>query len=450
MLIFKNVVYSKFLFLLKILIIVSVNNFFYRNKELYAKNICVPDLNTYGDSILFYDYIRLLNLKKGNYFIIIPKVKQQISLVRIFFDEKQYKIFDEIIYNSILSFFTFFYKILNKRTGSLIIDFNYFLNQAIRKKIIKIFGDKNLITLFRNYDSKNDYYIKKYKKDFSQGFITKYIKTRYLDNKNEFSFEHINLINKKGNFDLKKKLDIDSLKKDIFKKLNISQKYICLFLRPYNSNEQTVYETDVRSSRNMENYIKLYHSYLKKKYQVILMGSYNRIFDNKKYLYFTNYRNSSYQSVLNDFILTSYCEFAICNIGGYAVLPSVLGKPNLLVNTSCFFDNYFFHKTIYHPKSFQKNKMNLSILDIMSNPIFFESSTEAFHQEKIVSNDISYLELYNSVKYFIKIVKNNQFNCKHLSHKIIEKNLTPLHLLFNLSYKRLSKTYLDHQKIRNK
>ena len=108
MLIFKNVVYSKFLFLLKILIIVSVNNFFYRNKELYAKNICVPDLNTYGDSILFYDYIRLLNLKKGNYFIIIPKVKQQISLVRIFFDEKQYKIFDEIIYNSILSFFTFF------------------------------------------------------------------------------------------------------------------------------------------------------------------------------------------------------------------------------------------------------------------------------------------------------------------------------------------------------
>jgi putative glycosyltransferase (TIGR04372 family) len=449
MLILKRIIYFRFLSLLKILAIVSVNNFFFRNKELYKKNICVPDLNTYGDSILFYDYIRLLNLKKKNYFIIIPKVKQQIDLVRIFFNKRQYKIFDEIIYNSILSSFTFFYKILNKETGSLIIDFNYLLNQSIRKKIIKIFGNKNLVTLFRNYDSKNDHYIKKYKKGFSQDFIKKYIKTRYLDNKNEFSFEHINLIKEKSNFALRKELDVKSLKKNIFQKLNITKKYICLFLRPYNLSTQRSYETDVRSSGNMYNYIKLYHSYLKKNYQVILMGSYNKIFDNENYLNFINYRNSSYQSVLNDFILTSYCEFSICNIGGYAVLPSVLGKPNLLVNTSCFFDNYFFNKTIYHPKSFQKNKKYLSILNIMKNPIFFESSTEAFHQQNIVSNDITYLELYNSVKYFIKVVKNNQFNREHIKNKIIQKNLTPLHLLFNLSYRRLSKTYLDYQKIKN-
>ena len=87
-----------------------------------------------------------------------------------------------------------------------------------------------------------------------------------------------------------------------------------------------------------------------------------KIFDDRNYLHFINYRNSSYQSVLNDFILTYYCDFAICNIGGYAVLPSILGKPNLLVNTSGFFDNYFFNKTIYHPKSFQKDEKILSIL----------------------------------------------------------------------------------------
>jgi putative glycosyltransferase (TIGR04372 family) len=445
----KKILYFQTLSFLKFLLIISVNIFFFRKKNLLKKNLCVPDQNTYGDSILFYDYVRLLNLKKKSYFIIIPKVNQQINLVKIFFKKKQYIVYDEIIYNIIILFFKLFYSILNKENGSLFIDFNYLLNQLIQKKISKNLGEKSLITLYKKYNIRNDNFLKKYKKYFSDEFIKKYLQIRYLDNKNEFSLDHIKLIKKQGSLDLKKNLDVNFLKEKIFHNLNITQKYICLFLRPYVSNKKFDYETDVRSSRDIKGYLRLCYSYLKKKgYQIILIGSYNKFFDNKVFSNFINYRNSKFQNPINDFILTNYCEFAICNSGGYAILPSILNKPNLMVNSSCFFDNYFFDKTIYYPKHYLKNKIELNILDIVKNPIFFEATSEHFRKQNILTKDISYLELFNAVKEFIRMIKKNKFDYPHPMRDIIKKKLTPLHLLFNFSYKRLSISYLNNHDVK--
>ena len=448
MLFIKKIIYFQLLSLLKFLLIISVNIFFYKKKKLLKKNLCTPDLNTYGDSILFYDYVRLLNLKKKKYFIIIPKVDQQIDLIKIFFKKEEYAVYDEIIYNTILVFFKFFYKILNEKNGSLLIDFNYSLNQLIQKKISKNFGEKKLVTLFKKYNVENDNFLKKYKNFFSKNFIKKYIQIRYSDNKNEFSFDHMKLISQSESLDLNKNLNLNFMKDKIFYNLNIKKKYVCLFLRPYQLNKKFEYETDVRSSYDMKNYLKLCNSYLKKKgYQIILIGSYNKFFDNKIFSNIINYRNSKFQNPINDFILTNYCEFAICNSGGYAVLPSILNKPNLMINSSCFYDNYFFNKTIYYPKHFLKNKKKINILDIMKNPIFFEATEESFREQSILTKDISYSELQNAVENFIWVIKKKGYNYSHPMQNIIKKNLTPLHLLFNLSYKRLSKNYLSNHNI---
>ena len=61
----KKILYFQALSFLRLLLIVSINIFFLIKKNLLKKNLCVPDQNTYGDSILFYDYVRLLNLKKN-------------------------------------------------------------------------------------------------------------------------------------------------------------------------------------------------------------------------------------------------------------------------------------------------------------------------------------------------------------------------------------------------
>ena len=445
----KKILYFQALSFLRLLLIVSINIFFLIKKNLLKKNLCVPDQNTYGDSILFYDYVRLLNLKKKSYFIIIPKVSQQVNLVKVFFKKNQYIVYDEIIYNTIILFFKLFYSILNKKNGSLLIDFNYLLNQLIQKKISRNLGEKSKITLYKKYNVRNDNFLKKYKKHFSDEFIKKYLQIRYLDNKNEFSFDHIKLIKKQGSLDLNKNLNVDFLKEKIFNNLNITKKYICLFLRPYESNKKFNHETDVRSSRDIKSYLRLCHSYLKKKgYQIILIGSYNKFFDNKTFSNFINYRNSKFQNPINDFILTNYCEFAICNSGGYAVLPSILNKPNLMVNSSCFFDNYFFDKTIYYPKNYVKNKNKLNILDIMKNPIFFEATSEHFQKQNMLTKDISYGELLNAVKEFIRLIKKKKYTNSHPMRYIIKKNLTPLHLLFNHSYKKLSKSYLNNHSVK--
>ena len=441
----KKIIYFSLLKFLNLFLLISVNIFFLKNKKILKKNkLCVPDLNTYGYSILFFDYLRLLKLEKKKYFIIIPRIKQQIYLIKVFFKKKEYIVYDESVYNFILFFLSLYYKILKKENKSFLIDFNYNLNQNIKKKICTSVGKNNLLTLFIKYNKSDDHYLEKYKNLLSKNFVERYIRERYSYNKSEFSMDHMRLISQRGNFILKKNIkNILQIKKNIFKNLNVDKKYICLFLRY----EETSY-TDLRSTENIKKYLKLCNNYFKKKgYQVVLMGSYNKYFNKIFIPNIINYRNSEHQNPIHDFVLTNYCEFAICNLGGFAVLPSILGKPNLCINSSCFGDNYYFKKTVYHPKNFIHNGIKMTIFDIMKNPIFFEQSKKGFEVEKVSFKDISYSELFNSVKNFLKIAKTNKFSDEHIIKRKIKKNLTPLHLLFNFSYKSLSKIYLDSQKI---
>ena len=85
MIFLKKFIYFRILNILQSLLYISIYYFFKKNNFLLKKKIYVPDQNTYGDSLLYYDFIRLKNLKKKkNFFILIPNIEQQKLLSRIF------------------------------------------------------------------------------------------------------------------------------------------------------------------------------------------------------------------------------------------------------------------------------------------------------------------------------------------------------------------------------
>jgi hypothetical protein len=74
--------------------------FFFKKKE---NKYCVQDVNTYGDSIIFYDLIRLKNINNNKKYIpIIPNYNLTLSIVRIFFKEKEYLVYRQYIYLSLI------------------------------------------------------------------------------------------------------------------------------------------------------------------------------------------------------------------------------------------------------------------------------------------------------------------------------------------------------------
>ena len=82
----KKIIYFSLLKFLNLFLLISVNIFFLKNKKILKKNkLCVPDLNTYGDSILFFDYLRLLKLEKKKIFYYYSKNKTANLFNKSFF-----------------------------------------------------------------------------------------------------------------------------------------------------------------------------------------------------------------------------------------------------------------------------------------------------------------------------------------------------------------------------
>jgi putative glycosyltransferase (TIGR04372 family) len=447
----KTFFYFKFLKFVKIILNFSVATYIYFNKKkLNQYTLCVLDVNSYGDSVLYLDYLRLKILEEKKKFIllIIPDLKMQKDLVKIFLNTHSYIIYKQFIYKVLILFINIYYKLKRKR-GSFIIDVNFHLNVILKEQLKKSFNYWDDITFYLPFKINKKSFFEKYKKKFNIFFLKKYLSIRTFDNKAETSYKHINLLNKYSYLNFKKKID-QNYKDGLFRELQIKKNFVCFFIRPFSDLEKNIKfkykkEVDPRSTASIESYKTLISSYiLKKGYQVILMGSYHPLFDedffNKNCI---NYRNSTLQSAYNDFIITQYCRYSITDPGGYFIVPSILNKPTLMINSSCFFDNYYFNKLIYMPKKFIQNNKIMKFLDILKSEVFFESGISAFRKNKITTADINYDELLLSIKNFEEMIKFNKFSINHKNQNNIKNKLCSLHLLANLSYKKYSKVFLE-------
>jgi putative glycosyltransferase (TIGR04372 family) len=399
--------------------------------------ICIQDVNTYGDAIIFYEYSRLKSLeKKKKLLIIAPNFNKNINFLKFFYKKKNYKIYSQFIFN----FLCVFFKKIDAKNLLII------LNHKLLKNLKKVF---NSISFYSEYNFKNDEIFHKNKIFFKEDFLKKYLKIMRSDNTSKAIIDFVNLQKKYG-FNNIKKIHSYSVNKvnKIFLKLKIKKnKYICLCIRPYESrfvNKKIDSEQDPRATLNFKSYLTII-KYLKKLgFKIVLMGDYNKsmsYFDNYNVV---NYRNSNLQSVENDMILSAYCKFAISNGGGYAIVPRLFNKPTFVVNFAYFlfyhFDNYVFYPKIIFDKT---KKRKLSLKEILNSPIFFEMGNEEFIKNNLISKDISKINFLNAIKLFIKNHKKNRPLNSSLEKLELKKLLNPIHLNFNLGYKSLSDIYIN-------
>jgi putative glycosyltransferase (TIGR04372 family) len=398
--------------------------------------ICIQDVNTYGDAIIFYEYSRLKSLeKKKKLLIIAPNTNKNIYLLNFFFKKKNYIIYSQLIFNLLY----FFLKKIDTKNLLII------LNHKLLKNLKKVFHS---ISFYAEYNFKNDEIFHQNKIFFKKDFLKKYLKIRNSDNTSEAIIDFVNLQKKYG-FNNIKRIHSYSVNKvnKLFSKLRIKKnKYICLCMRPYEDkfiNKKIDFEHDPRATLNFKSYLRIIKYLNKLGYKIVLMGDYNKsmsYFDNHNVI---NYRNSDLQTVENDMILSAFCKFVISNGGGYAVVPRLFNKPTFVVNFAYFlfyhFDNYVFYPKIIFDKS---KKRKLFLKEILNSPIFFEMGNEEYIKSNLISMDISEIDFLNSIKSFIKnLYKKKPIN-NSLEKLELKKLINPMHLNFNLGYKLLSDIYI--------
>jgi hypothetical protein len=437
----KFIIYQFTNKIFRIFIFFSVYLFFFlkKNKNKY----CVQDVNTYGDSVIFYDFIRLKNINnKKKYIPIVPNFNLPLSIARIFFKEKEYVVYRQYIYLALIFILNLYYFLIKKKNGSLLIDLNNILIVELKKRIYLKYNQN--ISFYSIYDPAKDINLIKNKSFFSKSFVESYISTKQVNNVFPMLKEYFHLRSKFGPFSIN-----FSESKILLETLKITKKYVCLFIRPYPDRGtysfKKDFETDPRANYDLNSFFATINFLFKNDYQIVLMGNFNNKFvNNKIFKKCINYRNSIYQNPKNDFIITQNCDFAIAAQGGYVVVPPVLGIPTLVINNVYLAGLYNYKKIMYHPKYFIKNKIKyLKLRDIMKSPIFFEFSKKLFNLYDITTRDINSNDLLSSVKNFHFMVKKNDFFYKSNKINLLKKYLNPLHLRFNLSFKSLMPNYLD-------
>lgn len=415
--------------------------------KISEKNLSVPSVHTYGDFILHLEYSKLREKKdKKKYMILTTKSFPADQFLPFFFplNKKNYKFYDEKIY-LIVKFFIeklyyFYNKIFSKNKNNFQILFEHSILTKLNKKFCSLKFYKNhklnssekkqirISRLFNNY-----YLLKSYLKiinfDYAYPTFVDMINLRQQFNKQ---------IDCSGLFD-------DSYKEELFKKIGIKKKFVCLFLRPYNNNfskKKKIVETDPRSTNDIDSY-RASIKYLKdQNFDVVLVGRNrnNSIIQSLKIL---DYSSSNFVSPTNDLYLYKFSEFSVMNAGGPSVYPWIFDKPCLILNSTNLFSNIHFSKYLFHPKKILnlKNNKFLKLSEIINNPIFFEQGCREFKRQNLITQDIDTIENLASVKYFFEMYKKNNFDQFVKKNDSILKNIKFYHLGFKHSYYRLSNIY---------
>lgn len=395
-------IYDVFLkILLKIIIRYFINKYNLLNTQ---KRICVPSVNTIGDAIIYYDYVKL---KVSNPLIISTYDFPSKNVVPFFFKKKEFIFFKNFFFNFLLNLNTY-----NRR------NLNHYALEILEKNF-------NQFKYYDTYSEKKDNLNNKFK-------TVEYLSLKKKDNKFYSLKEHYNLKkNLQKNLqnypgyekeNEKKILDYFFLKKN---------KFVCLHIRPYPNNEKISFnkdlETNPRSINKVNEYNLSLRYLIKKNFKIVLMGNKkNQIKLSFKHKNIIHYYKSSKQSVINDLYLVNNCYFYIGSQSGPAVIPSILNKPILHTNYVSFFGVFPSKISLYLPKKFLRNNRLVSFRKFFQSKYYYLENSNDFNKYKIRLIDNSedeifhaMMELVNKIEYkntistrqknFIKLLKK-----KHL------------------------------------
>lgn len=410
---FKKKIKKIYLFLINLILNLIIDNFIkHKIKNKGKINICIPDVNTTGDALAYYDFI---NLKFKNLLIISPRAFPSDQLLPFFFKKKNYIFFENKFYN--------IFKSLNNYNKK---NLDHLTIQILKKKL-------NTVSYYKEFDERKiDKYVK----------FKKYIRELHI-NDNKFHIQKIhNYLSKKKNKNYFKKLNGYSKKDEtsLLKFFNLKKnKFICVHIRPYPKNEKwgykKDYETNPRSIYNFNAYNASFQYLIKKKIKIILMGTKNENFNysikNKNVI---KYFSSNKQNIINDLYLANNCLFFLGTQSGAGFLSQILNKYTLSTNYVNYSGIFCSKYHLFLNKNFYKNQKKISMKKYFSSKIFFYEQAKQFNKDKIVLRDNTSIQLLKSV---IKIYDLS------INKKKIKPNMTKFLKPYHLSAYENNLTIVD-------
>jgi len=444
----NRILYNYINIIYNFIINISYNRF---AKRKLPYHFVVPNVQTYGDFPLFYEYTRLKKkVDNVKYTILAIENLPAKDLLKYFFpqnfnnenfffyNEKIYVLFHRLI-KFILIIINFFFR--NKKRGNLLYVFeNLMLQRLIYISKFKYYNNHKL-----NFEDKK--IILKNIDNLNYSFIKRFIRYTNFANNNSTQCELVHLRRKYGNFDYSNNSFFsDDKKNQLLKKLGVNKKFICLFIKPYDQSYRKLNlnkEQDPRCLNDIKTLEESIKFIIKNNFDVVLVGRSDvNIFSEIGVI---NYASMNIRSILNDLLLYSSCEFMIGSPGGPVVYPFIFDKPCLGLNSFTLFAYNDWEKYIYHPKPLLdiKNNKIVSLNEILQNPVFFEQSKKVFNQLSLMTIDLSSEEVLSSVKDFFEMYKNNNYLIITEKHQKLKNILTEMHLGFYSSYRRISRIYLE-------
>jgi len=231
----NRILYNYINIIYNFIINISYNRF---AKRKLPYHFVVPNVQTYGDFPLFYEYTRLKKkVDNVKYTILAIENLPAKDLLKYFFpqnfnnenfffyNEKIYVLFHRLI-KFILIIINFFFR--NKKRGNLLYVFeNLMLQRLIYISKFKYYNNHKL-----NFEDKK--IILKNIDNLNYSFIKRFIRYTNFANNNSTQCELVHLRRKYGNFDYSNNSFFsDDKKNQLLKKLGVNKKFICLFIKPY-------------------------------------------------------------------------------------------------------------------------------------------------------------------------------------------------------------------------
>lgn len=366
--------------------IINIIIIYFINKKKITntkKKICVPAVNTIGDALIYYDYLKY-KIKKP--LVISTKTFPSDKLLPFYFSETDYIFFENKLFYFIKNM-----NLYNKRNS------DHIALQILEKKF-------NTFKYYLPYEEAKDKMKKIFKTD-------EYKKLRKFDNKFKSLLEHYNL-KKRGKPNINnfigysKNIENNTLKYFKLKK----EKYVCIHIRPYPKDKKykfkNKYETNPRSVKNINNYNLTINYLIKKNFKVVLMGnSESNLKLNNKNKNIIHYYKHSMQNIINDIYLVNNCYFFIGTQSGPGVIASILNKASVHTNYISFFGIFPSKYSLYLPKKFVHKKKILDLKKYFNSNFFFYENSKDFNYNNISVLDNSKYEIFRTVKELMKNIK---------------------------------------------
>ena len=401
-------------------------------------------VNTYGDSLYYYSYLKLKAIKENKKIIIICTTSNPaFDIIKCILNKDEYIVYNNIVYNVILFF-------IQKKYARSSID--YVLMWAIRKKYTnmvlftfdELLGRKEHYVNGLNQSSTNknkhirciDNIIRHYK-SFNFNFLLKRLDYYNLLEKNDIHNEFLN------KFSDRYKEEFSSLKR----RIGINKRYVCLHIKEYDFNLSA--EQQPRGIKSPNNYISAISYILTNGFQVVLLGKnkFRSIFIDESG--FIDYQNSGFQSILNDLILINGCDFYIGNNSGPYDGAIMFKKPIMLINCVGINEHIPLHdKVRFFPKLFKKCSTG-EIIDPFEQIDRIESMTNQLNIEDqnggIKLLELTSEEVLNSAKEMIDVVNSDskKNRATELQQIYFQKKM-PHHLMLYISDSLPFNGYLIH------